>query len=108
MPPVPGAAGGADGKRGAGGRDQLGLFRFKIFPCSCNVYVKEASKADMASDESVCEKLKGGKGTDPGELYVYAADPAYFCATSMASFQEDPCTALTAACAALTTLVPGK
>ena len=70
IPPVPGAVGGAEGKRGAGGSDQLGLFRFRIFPCSCKVYVKDASKADMASGDSVCEKLSGGKGTDPGALYV--------------------------------------
>lgn len=71
IPPVPGAVGGgAEGKSGAGGKDQFGLLRLRTLPCSCNVYVSEASNADMASDDSVCEKLRGGKGTEPGALYV--------------------------------------
>ena len=87
------------GKSGAGGRDQLGLLVALVAlvavlfaPKAASVLVTWASTDASASCDNVSEKLRGGKGTDPGATTgcPTAAAAAYFCAASMASFQEFP------------------
>lgn len=119
MPVVPAAApAGFEGNSGAGGTDNLLLllllrlsdfvdeeFDVELFDASegalpAMVVVKLASKAATASGERVCEKLRGGKGTDPGAEAAAADDAAKeevglvpdaaasLVAASIASFQD--------------------